>query len=223
MLYVIGPCHALSNTLLHIATYMKGGHCPLWLTSSQCFLCMSAGGLPVPGLEPEGPHNPFTYSVLGTAVVHLLGQSVVFGATAVLYDVGLMQLMRSAWQWVSCHTSGAAQQQPVRQQRGLGAEGDLCDQQNGGSENQQHLQQQSCGPLTAINEGQWSTAGRSGVGMSQVNRISEVSSHVLLSAEDDDVAAERVAVQAGVGLNDAMVRTCVQVLMQHCLSKLSNN
>lgn len=54
------------------------------------------GAIPIPGL-PHGPTNPFTYSVLGSAVVHLLAQTLVFGAAAVLVDVGVMQILRRAW------------------------------------------------------------------------------------------------------------------------------
>jgi hypothetical protein len=62
----------------------------------SCAVVPCAGAIPIPGL-PHGPTNPFTYAVLGSAVVHLLAQTLVFGATAVLVDIGVMQILRRAW------------------------------------------------------------------------------------------------------------------------------
>lgn len=66
------------------------------LTLCPACCCTGAGALPIPGF-PHGPSTPFTYSVLGSAVVHLLAQTLVFGAAAVLVDVGVMQILRRAW------------------------------------------------------------------------------------------------------------------------------
>ncbi|KAF8072728.1 Abca17 [Scenedesmus sp. PABB004] len=56
--------------------------------------CCARRGLPVPGLQPEGPTDPFAWEVLGTALAHLAAQAVVFGGAAVLLDVGVGQLLR---------------------------------------------------------------------------------------------------------------------------------
>lgn len=56
---------------------------------------MPAGGLPFPDLHPQSPQSPFTYDVLWSAVLHLLGQAAVFGSLAVLLDIGILQLLRS--------------------------------------------------------------------------------------------------------------------------------
>lgn len=65
-------------------------------TCHVMLLLAATGALPIPGF-PHGPSTPFTYSVLGSAVVHLLAQTLVFGAAAVLLDVGVMQILRRAW------------------------------------------------------------------------------------------------------------------------------
>eukprot|EP00878_Enallax_costatus_P019215 GHUV01020268.1.p1 GENE.GHUV01020268.1~~GHUV01020268.1.p1 ORF type:complete len:1409 (+),score=442.81 GHUV01020268.1:441-4229(+) len=156
-----------------------------------------AGALPIPGLQPEGPHNPFAYSVLGTAVVHLLAQALVFGLATVLVDVGLLQLLRPVWYW--------------------------CRSCLGMSQGQQHLahltvvsasraaeEGQALRP-TGLHQGAGThgdvkmagAAGKLAASPAEVEAGISVDGGLL--AEDDDVVAERCAVEAGEGLQEAMV------------------
>ncbi|WIA08739.1 hypothetical protein OEZ85_008162 [Tetradesmus obliquus] len=66
-----------------------------WLSPHYCFAqglyditstYQGSGGLPVPGLQPHGPSNPFAFEVLGVAVLHLLGQTLLFGSAVLLLE-----------------------------------------------------------------------------------------------------------------------------------------
>lgn len=136
--------------------------------------CCSAAAIPIPGL-PHGPTNPFTYSVLGSAVVHLLAQTVVFGAAAVLVDVGVMQLLRRTW---------AGMHRPAHQH------------QHSSSPSAAHAQQ--AGPAGKA----WQQAGGGDSGDS--GRPAGVL-QLSVAGVDADVAAERTAVESEEGFEQAMV------------------
>lgn len=77
----------------------------------------TTGVIPIPGL-PHGPTNPFAYSVLGSAALHLAAQTLVFGAAAVLVDVGLMQLVRRLWARLLPGSSGQHHPRPHSHEAG---------------------------------------------------------------------------------------------------------
>lgn len=131
---------------------------------------MCTGALPIPGL-PHGPTNPFCYSVLGSGVVHLLAQTLVFGAAAVLIDVGVMQLLRRAW--LGMHRQ----------------------------KHKHHSSSTAEGTGEAAEAAAWKGDG-AGVGVDGGAAGLRLS---LGGDEDADVAAERRAVKAGQGDEQAMV------------------
>lgn len=169
-----------------------------------------SGALPIPGL-PHGPTSPFTYPVLGSAVVHLLAQTLVFGAGTVLIDVGVMQLLRRAWHRMVHHASSThsdsrtppdgstlavttGKQLPAAA-RGVGAavqgHSTLSDAENGAA--------------GVMSRG----AGEGYAGSDDVDA-------------DADVVAEQRAVAAGEDVGQAMVRGCGEgwlCLVQPCSAR----
>lgn len=158
-------------------------------------LC-AAGGLPIPGLQPKGPTNPFAFEVLGVAVVHLLLQAAAFGTATVLLDVGLLQLLWPVWRamkarWGPRHSSNAA----LAVAAGTGGAAapvmsNACDDS-------------AAAPLLLKN----AEEGRRAVTSTTTTAAAAGRRHPSGAAafDDDDVAAERQAVEAGEGLDDAMV------------------
>jgi hypothetical protein len=134
----------------------------------------STGALPIPGL-PHGPTNPFCYSVLGSTVLHLLAQTLIFGAAAVLIDVGVMQLLRRAW--LGMHRRSRKHHSSSAAEAADGPAGGLAGRKDGTGAGGDH-------------DG---TAAAHGLRLS-------------LGGDDADVAAERAAVKAGQGDDQAMVR-----------------
>lgn len=140
--------------------------------------CTSTGALPIPGL-PHGPTNPFCYSVLGSAVVHLMAQTLVFGAAAVLVDVGVMQLLRRTW--LGMHRRSRKHHSSSTAEAADGPAGGLAGRKDG------------------------TGAGDDHDGTAAGLRLS-------LGGDDADVAAERLAVKAGQGDEQAMVRAPTTLL-----------
>lgn len=194
-----------------------------FVSNSRCVLILHTpcpGALPIPGL-PHGTTSPFTYPVLGSAVLHLAAQAVVFGAATVLVDVGVMQLLRRLWRRFvpgkSSDTGGgssSSQHQPHHEPRSHSSSSGSGGG-DGGSGGGGGLSSVSPGrhpPLQPAPEAPLSDTG------------TRASTHAALSGVsgqghiDSDVAAERRAVKAGQGLNQAMVRGSRQraVVRQWC-------
>lgn len=178
-------------------------------------MCGHAGGLPIPGPQPEGPTNPFAYSVLGVAVVHLLAQALLFGLATVLQDVGVLQLVRLAWCWARDILGG--EHRPGRRRVvSAGAAGVTQPGPHGTGLQQQQQQPDQQHLLGCVGNGKSlasAEAVEAGVAVSRgVVSLAGV-------GEDADVVAERLAVQAGEGLQDAMVsEACMLLLNQSMIS-----
>lgn len=154
---------------------------------------LSIGAIPIPGL-PHGPTNPFTYSVLGSAVVHLLAQTVVFGAAAVLVDIGLMQILRRAW---------AGMHKPVHKHH---------HPQHSSQRASQDSQREALAGKAWVQYDAVADAENGDVGLG--------GSRLSMSGVDADVAAERVAVEEGQSLTQAMVSNNKLAVGGHCCSRL---
>jgi hypothetical protein len=168
---------------------------------------LPAGALPVPGLQPEGPSNPFAFDVLGVAVLHLMAQALLFGAAVVLLDVGLLQLLRPAWRRITGRRQ--QQQQGSRQRTGAGAVGVDSRGVAVVVEGAGAADLQISEPLLRNAE----DGGSSGAGGVKLNGVHGGDG----DKEDDDVAAERQAVEAAEGLDEALVRqhaACSEALLQ---------
>lgn len=157
-------------------------------------------------MQPEGPHNPFAYSVLGVAVVHLLVQALLFGLAAVLLDVGLLRLLRAASLWLMDMLRPPKKLPGHRRGVSAGAAaGPQAEPQSGAVQQQQppaqqHLLHPAC---DGVVDGKAAVADEAGEAV-----ITASCSSVLTytaAQEDADVAAERLAVQAGQGIQGAMV------------------
>jgi hypothetical protein len=146
------------------------------------YCCCSAAAIPIPGL-PHGPTNPFTYSVLGSAVVHLLAQTVVFGAAAVLVDVGVMQLLRRTW---------AGMHRPAHKHQ------HHHHHSSSSSPSAAHAQQAGTAGKAAWQQAGVGDNGSSGHPAASVLQLS-------VAGVDADVAAERSAVEDEEGCEQAMV------------------
>jgi hypothetical protein len=117
------------------------------------------------------------------AVLHLLAQTLLFGAAVVLLDVGLLQLLRPAW-WGLTSRMGITGKAP--HSRHIAAADD--DTTTGkAAPLLQHAEEGRCSEDGVKQDGQLA-GGAAGGG-----------------AEDADVAAERLAVEAGEGLDEALV------------------
>lgn len=155
----------------------------------------AAGGLPVPGLQPRGPSNPFAFEVLGVAVLHLLGQTLLFGSAVLLLEVGLLQLLRPAWQRIAGGQRRQQQQHGGRHAAAAAGGGGSSAEAAAGAAGAARGHERE--PLLHQAE-----EGRAGGAASQLDKqqLGAVD-----GAVDDDVAAERQAVEAAEDVDEALV------------------
>lgn len=161
----------------------------------------ATGAVPIPGL-PHGPSSPFTYSVLGSAVLHLAAQTLLFGAATVLLDTGVMQLLRRAWR--ATHR----QQQHQRQHHQHDHNHQQQHQQPPGSKAQEGLAAAPVAHKQGVHNSQVSDEEMGGAGAAGgllLQHAGDSGSGGSGGSVDADVAAERCAVEAGEGVDQAMV------------------
>jgi predicted component of type VI protein secretion system len=116
------------------------------------------------------------------AVLHLLAQTLLFGAAVVLLDVGLLQLLRPAWRALTSRLGIAGK---VPHSRCIAAAAGTPDE---AAPLLQHVEEGRCSADGVKQDGQLAGGAAAGGG-----------------AVDADVAAERLAVEAGEGLDEALV------------------
>jgi hypothetical protein len=85
---------------------------------------------PTPVTLPWQETDPFAFDILGVALLHLAGQTLVFGAAVVLLDAGLLRKLRRR---IKCGGKQDAQAAKKGQEmsHGAGAAGNSCGTEQG--------------------------------------------------------------------------------------------